>query len=514
MSTKKCLFGMAVFAIIAMGFTACSQVLSPEESSVTVQLPGESGGRAYTEAEKSGFAYTVTLTGPGGRTVTAEASAGKAVTFGGLVKGLWLVEVRALNGDKESVAYGSDTVTVTAGNNRALVKMGEIIYSLTQLKGAIDDAKAGDTLYIGSDIEFTGFIEILKNLTFSSLGDYTLSRGSAHPNELFQIGSETVTFKAEGTNTLTLDGKSNPNIKKPLISLNSGATLVLGNGSVLQNNEVVVSDPLGVSGGAVYCKNGKVVVSGGIIRDNINLANNKEGGGFYLEDSEFTMTSGAIYGNTAETGGGLHLINSGFTMTGGEIYGNTANTTSAGRGGGVYIKNTGLSAGDPARIITISGGSVYGNHTFANGGGFYIDNSGRAQDAVVISGGAIYNNIVAGSSGAGGGIRLNNSAKFTMSGGAVYRNQADEGGGMYVTNVSSFTMTGGHICRNLLSGGGTTGGGLYIASSTISIPSPKKGEIKENSSQNVRLDYGVTGDTTGIAVGGENGESDICSMAH
>ncbi|QQO10279.1 hypothetical protein [Breznakiella homolactica] len=481
MKTRKTVLGIIIAAAFAVGFMACSQVMSPEEGSVTVQLPGSAGGRAYTEAEKSTFTYTVTLTGPGGRTSKAEAAAGRTVTIGGLAAGLWTVEVRALNIDMIPLAYGSDTVTVTAGNSRALVKMGDIIYSLSQLKGAISDAKSGDTLYIGNDIEIDVPLEILKNLTFSSLGDYTLSRGSAHSNELFQIGSNTVTFKAEGANTLTLDGTNpNPGTQKPLITVNPAGVLILDKGSVLQNNENRGSIN---NGGAVFCKDGTVVVSGGIIRDNRDL--------------------------TKGMGGGLYLVNSDFTMTAGEIYGNTASNGGSGSGGGICIENN-TSAG-AVRTVTVSGGSIYNNETSGGGGGlYYLGNSvGSSENKMILSGGLIYGNFA--STGQGGGLCIVN-ADFTMSGGAVYRNEALLGGGVFAQNGDIFTMAGGHICSNEALAVSSAGGGLYIDNFTNAITTgARNAEIKQNISDNVEKSA-TGGDFSGIAIGGVNGENDICSM--
>ncbi|QQO10277.1 hypothetical protein [Breznakiella homolactica] len=474
---------IALVLTLSAGFMACSQALGPEEGSITLQLPGSAGGRAFTEAEKNSFTYRVTFTGPGNRVVNISASAGKTVTAGALAAGRWTVEVRALNDDNVPVAYGSDTVTVASGNSRAVVTMGEVIFNMSQLLTAIAGAEDGDTLVIGDDIEITVPVEILKHISLSSTGNHSLYRGSSNQKEFFTVNGKSLTLSAEGRNSLTLDGK-NQTADSPLIVVNTGAALILSTGAVLQNN--VINTSGGLPGGAVYSKDGDVTVSGGVIRYNKDVVTGS-GGGMYLVRSNFTMTGGAVYSNTAVAGGG------------------------AGNGGGISIDNLGLSGLDAARTVTISGGSVYGNTAGTDGGGIYIFNSYRAVDTVVFSGGSVYGNIA--KTGSGGGINSVNSADFTMTGGAVYQNKGKTGAGVSFS-VGSLAMTGGHICGNILIGGGTQGGGLYIDTSTISGLGAKNAEIKGNSPPNVHKDVSVSGSLAGIAVGGEGGENDICSMGY
>ena len=60
------------------------------------------------------------------------------------------------------------------------------------------------------------------------------------------------------------------------------------------------------------------------------------------------------------------------------------------------------------------------------------------------------------------GVRLYNSAEFTMNGGAIAGNSTSQhGAGVYVTS-GTFTMNGGEITGNSIAGNGGDGGGVYV----------------------------------------------------
>jgi len=74
----------------------------------------------------------------------------------------------------------------------------------------------------------------------------------------------------------------------------------------------------------------------------------------------FTMSGGAVSGNTAkESGGGVVVLTGGnFTMSGGTVSGNTAKKD----GGGVFVNGT----------FTMNDGTVSGNTAKESGGGMYL----------------------------------------------------------------------------------------------------------------------------------------------
>jgi hypothetical protein len=121
-------------------------------------------------------------------------------------------------------------------------------------------------------------------------------------------------------------------------------------------------------------------------------------------DASLELKQGTITGNTYATGqGGGVFVNSGgaFTMSGGTITGNTASYG----GGGVYVGGT----------FTMTGGSIRDNTvTYTGGGGVLV------SGAFTMTGGTISGNTVTGSSGYGGGVRVNSGGSFSKSGGTIY----------------------------------------------------------------------------------------------
>jgi hypothetical protein len=121
-------------------------------------------------------------------------------------------------------------------------------------------------------------------------------------------------------------------------------------------------------GGAVLVYKGRMAMSGGLIKNNINADYSHvtgSGGGIYLcEYTSLTMSGGTIRdngGTKTDNGGGVLTEGKAlFTMTGGEIL----NNASISHGGGVHIS--------PYGNFTISGGTISGNKTGTSGGGVYV----------------------------------------------------------------------------------------------------------------------------------------------
>jgi hypothetical protein len=119
---------------------------------------------------------------------------------------------------------------------------------------------------------------------------------------------------------------------------------------------------------------------------------------YIWDDGEVTMSGGVIKGMKASTGAAIGVYGGIFTMSGGAITGNTA----TGNGGGVQVQNNG--------VFTMSGGAIAGN-TAGNGGGV-----NKSNGTFTMSGGAIAGNTATGN---GGGVQVQNDGVFTMSGSAV-----------------------------------------------------------------------------------------------
>jgi hypothetical protein len=158
-------------------------------------------------------------------------------------------------------------------------------------------------------------------------------------------------------------------------------------------------------------------------------------------------------------GGGACLINAGFTMSGGAISGNTASSNKDAHGGGVFLAYT---------DFTMSGGAISGNTVGSNrrtsGGGIAVGMQGTPA-TFTMSGGIISGNTVNSDNAAmGGGVSVIRGSIFTMSDGTISGNTVNSdyyswGGG--VLNEGDFYFKGGEIKENVLknSNGSTVYGG-------------------------------------------------------
>jgi hypothetical protein len=156
-----------------------------------------------------------------------------------------------------------------------------------------------------------------------------------------------------------------------LFMVNSGCSLTIGDGIIVDGNKSVVSEAYGslvrVQGGTFTLE------AGATLKDNAFTY----GGAVFVSSGSFTMQGGAISGNSSSSsnGGGVSVDNGTFTMQGGTISDN-----SAGLGGGVYVGNG---------TFTLEGGTVYG--------------SGAGDDSNTASSGAALFNDGTAQFGAGGG---------------------------------------------------------------------------------------------------------------
>ena len=164
-------------------------------------------------------------------------------------------------------------------------------------------------------------------------------------------------------------------------------------------------------------------------RNLANAVNNgyviKVQGTLTLNDSSNPNT-GVITGGNNENGGGVFVAVGSFTMTGGAISGNTTNSY----GGGVYA--TGGS-------FTMTGGTITGNTSSSYGGGVNLSGSG----SFTMTGGTITGNAA---NASGGGVNLSGSSSFTMTGGTITGNTAgSEGGGVNVDSNATFQISGSPV---------------------------------------------------------------------
>ena len=206
------------------------------------------------------------------------------------------------------------------------------------------------------------------------------------------------------------------------------------------------------SGGGVYANGGRVIMTGGLIRNN----EADMGGGVAVYGGALGLDGGDITDNLALLGGGVAVlgnpvdeIGSAFLIASGSVAGNHARGIGS-NGGGVYIFSA-----NPARAkvdFIVTGGTVSGNDTDGGGGGVCL----IGADGIMLDGEISGNQ----SLGFGGGMLVGAGGTFTMRGGFIDSNEADNGGGVLVQG-GTFIMFQGSVSGN---DAAVDGGGVYLAS--------------------------------------------------
>jgi hypothetical protein len=149
------------------------------------------------------------------------------------------------------------------------------------------------------------------------------------------------------------------------------------------------------------------------------------------------------------SGGANVTLGSNLTLRGGNT---------SGQGGGVYITG-------PVSQFKLDGGMIQGNSTDLVGGGVVID-SGSFEMLTGTIGGSGSDRNTAGSYGGGVFVNGVTGGSFTMKGGDIYGNLAQEGGGVYVSDAN-FEMQAGTISANKAAGTAfSSGGGVCISGNT------------------------------------------------
>ncbi|MCC8045815.1 MAG: hypothetical protein LIP12_09990 [Clostridiales bacterium] len=230
---------------------------------------------------------------------------------------------------------------------------------------------------------------------------------------------EDVTIPTGVSVTLDLAGCTLTGLAKSVITVNSGATLVIDDSSAEGTGLITGGD------GTYYCydsKNSKYAYCGGGL----------------LILGTVTFKGGTISGNVAANGGGVYVAgdsnngtNGTFIFDGGNITGNTATSN----GGGLAVFSGYSSSGYKTAEtpnFTMNSGSITANKG-GNGGGVYVNTYVNVE----INGGSITNNTCSSSTSMGGGMYISSQTLFNMTGGLITGNTAVIGGGIYSSHVSS-----------------------------------------------------------------------------
>lgn len=274
------------------------------------------------------------------------------------------------------ITYSDEiTVTVTSAATDAITTWSDLSNAIS---------KHGEnatplTLQISGILEATSYIEVKGNVSLvaADSSGAAIHRDSSFKSNMFSVSGSNASLTL-GTNQLplTLDGKAKNGSEvaatKPLIAASNGATIMINNGVILQNNKN------STSGGAISLNNSTLYMYNGKIAGNTCTQTSSGGGGVYLENgSTMNMLGGEISGNTATyNGGGIYAKGSSTsvfmegTATVSENFSNANSSVTNGGGGGVYLYND-------ASLNVTNSATIKNNEAKYSGGGIYNTVSGK-----------------------------------------------------------------------------------------------------------------------------------------
>ncbi len=244
-------------------------------------------------------------------------------------------------------------------------------------------------------------------------------------------GGADVAIKPGNSNTVNINADGETTV----FDVQEGGSLTLGGGYGVVN---VTGDPTASSPTADGKEISLINISRGgtvTIADNANIQNNIAGRGVTVTDGKLIMTGGSIKDNTGgyNYGSGVYVSgqNASFKMSGGEISGNTLklNSNTLRQGAGVMVCN--------GATFTLSNkGEITGNSGY-EGVGVTVSGSTFTMNGGEISG----NN----GSGTSGGVYLISGSTMNMNGGKITRNGAaktrngEGAGGVFIGLSCTFT---------------------------------------------------------------------------
>ena len=222
-----------------------------------------------------------------------------------------------------------------------------------------------------------------------------------------------------------------------LVVTEANATIILGEGAILQNNDGANAVNLGTRTG------GKLILNGGEIINNHSAAGAIWGGG------EIVMNSGKISYNHGGIGGAIRVVtNIGtvLTMNGGEMNHNYSD----GNGGAIWAGSS-----KSNNVYVLNGGEMAYNYSATTGGAIY---AGHYETVKIGGTFKMHDNDCA--ADIGSAIRFHDHAVLVMTGGEIY-NHADNAFFLYNNSAS---ITGGKYEGNFGYSGGL---GLTMGNATI-----------------------------------------------
>jgi hypothetical protein len=334
-------------------------------------------------------------------------------------------------GNSNSGDYGSDAWAAAAGNDVIISggtftgnRSGVFFRKSFDLSGGLisgneTDITVGhetvynsDTLLYDTtrgaftlDAAFAAKASYSPDWNWAVSGDFTMNAGQARSVNIL-AGIESM--RPVGIFTLN-GGKISGQCNGALVTVGNEAAFTMNGGEISGNIRPANAGYGATSNGVTVLKGGSFTLNDGVIKNN-------EGEGVSVTDGVFTMTGGEISGNDSYVL--LHTSSiydpdyyARFNLSGGTIKNNAA--------AGVYLW--------PGSVFTMMGGGIENN---ADSG---VANNGT----FTMSGGTISGNIAEN----GGGVA--NAGTFTLSGGTISGNTALRGSGVYTDSNSTMIITGG-----------------------------------------------------------------------
>jgi predicted outer membrane repeat protein len=234
-----------------------------------------------------------------------------------------------------------------------------------------------------------------------------------------------------------------------------GGIHVVGSQSLLLSNAHIAGNTSAFDGGGLFVDDSDFTIVHSTITDNhADPGPQFRGGGIYVRDTTILAAEAVITANDAGSGGGIYALRSRLTFNDSQI---NQNEALAGDGGGIYIDATPIG-------VALNSSTMTGNKSSQDGGAIYGRNSLASVNDSIISGNEA-------ESRAGGVFVRNDALRVVRS--RITGNVADgNGGGLVSYTVSSPTASmyvADSAVDNNESGG--SGGGIYtyrIFASTIS----------------------------------------------
>ncbi|MBR3543919.1 MAG: SUMF1/EgtB/PvdO family nonheme iron enzyme [Treponema sp.] len=349
--------------------------------------------------------------------------------------------------------YVSQTGSDLIGNGSRLAPFATINKAISTIN-ALDASGISYTIYVRGTVK--GYAEIPDGVKAAKI---TIDK---EPSSLV---TNTLDGVGKASPVLTINAAIPVDISNLTITRGSRGVDIEEAATVKITDCVVTGNGGSVTGAGIYVRKGSVDISGTEISGNTTSSN---GGGLYVESSGvtgFTMTGGAITGNSAGSGGGADINcqkGANPLMDGVTISGNTA---SAGNGGGIFV-TSGMYLG--IKDCVISGNTAGTASVSGHGGGIY--NAGTCY---------IYGSTVIGDAGAGEAAKLDDGKHSNLAtgyGGGIYNAK-----NLYL-GYSDYTATSN--APEPLTGGvyynfAGRGGAIYTASSTQTVVA--SGTYKYNS---------------------------------